>query len=153
MSVRMETHIATELGQKTCARSLLQFEIPGGVAPPISAAAQRAAINSVCEKLRCLLSAIAGAHGFRSQIVRAHSLAVAEVPWFHAVQFNAAGALEGIDLLDPAIDPSELARGGEILVSRLIGLLVIFIGDGLTVSILHEIWPQIGERSQDQGES
>ena len=96
---------------------------------------------------------MAGPHGFRSLIVRAHSLAAVDVPWLRAVQINAIGALEGIDLLDPAIDPGELARGGEILITRLIGLLVTFIGDGLTASILHEIWPRVEDGAQNGGES
>ena len=37
---------------------------------------------------------------------------------------------------------AEIAEGEAVLVAQLIGLLVTFIGEALTLHLLHEAWPE-----------
>ena len=93
----------------------------------------------VCEKLRRPLSTLAGAVGFHSLLLRALTLAKREVPSLGAVQINADGSLtdghveQHLNNHDP--------DGGVILVAHLIGLLFTFIGEALTLRLMHDVWP------------
>lgn len=118
------------------ARRLLALEAPSGKKRDI----EESAAFSVCEKLRHSLAVFAGAAGFRSLLSRALALAGDEVRWLKAVHVNAEGSLEGLDEARPA--DGAIAEGEVALVAELIGLLVTFIGEGLTLGILQEVWPE-----------
>lgn len=94
----------------------------------------------VCEKLRQPLSMLAGVAGFRSLLSRALALAGDEVRWLKAVHVKADGSLEGLD--EAQLSDAEIAAGEAVLVARLIGLLVTFIGEALTVHLVQEAWPE-----------
>jgi hypothetical protein len=51
--------------------------------------------------------------------------------------------LEGLDELESEADPEEIAEGSVILLSQLLGLLVAFIGEDLTLRLVREIWPKV----------
>jgi hypothetical protein len=93
----------------------------------------------VCEKLRQPLSTLAGATGYRSLISRALTLAKKEAPSLGEVQVKEDGSLErtgAIELMD------EAAKKGEaLLVAQLLGLLVTFIGQALTLGLVRDLWP------------
>jgi hypothetical protein len=91
----------------------------------------------VCEKLRRPLTTLAGAAGFHSLLLRALTLAKREAPSLGALQVNAAGSLEGIE---PNLYNQD-AEGGALLVAHLIGLLFTFIGEPLTLRLMHDVWP------------
>jgi hypothetical protein len=90
----------------------------------------------VCEKLRRPLSTLTGTAGFRSLLVRALTLARREADTLDAVLVRDDGSLDG-----PAIDAA--GPGGALLIAQLLGLLMTFIGEALTMSLLHEIWPEL----------
>ena len=95
----------------------------------------------VCEKLRLRLSKLMGVAGFQSLFCRAMTLAKAEAPWLGAVEVNSNGSLEGMGRIETqqGIDAAE--KGGIILLTRLLGLLVTFIGAPLTLRLVRDLWP------------
>ena len=97
----------------------------------------------VCEKLRQPLSRLAGVAGFRSLLSRALALANDEARWMKAVHAKADGSLEGLDEAEAQLSESEIAEGEVILVAQLIGLLLTFIGEELTLRLVQESWPDV----------
>jgi len=101
----------------------------------------------VYEKLRRSLGAFAGVVAFHSLASRALALARMEDPGFSEVRVTYDGTLEGLGATAHPInfdkgtggDPVGLA--GVILIARLLGLLHIFLGETLTLSLLRVTWP------------
>jgi len=120
------------------AQRLLAYE---GVAGENSKIPESAALR-VCAKLRRPLITLAGVAGFRSLLSRALTLARAEAPSLSAVQIAADGSLKGLDELEPQIDKEQAKDGGVILIAKLIGLLLTFIGEGLTLRLVQDVWPE-----------
>jgi hypothetical protein len=48
-------------------------------------------------------------------------------------------------------DPGELLEGGVVMVAQLLGLLVAFIGENLTVSLVRDVWPKARLTTVDFG--
>src|SRR6266581_1354980 len=95
----------------------------------------------VGEKLRAPLVTLMGNAGFHALLSRALALANAEVPWLRAVQVK-AGSFEGLDELQGQVDPEEIALGCIVLLAQLLGLLVVLIGENLTLRLVREAWPK-----------
>jgi hypothetical protein len=95
----------------------------------------------VCEKLRRPLARLAGVAGFRSLMSRALALAKAEVSSLAAVQVRADGSLEGLDDAGPDRDAGAGGEAGVVVVAQLLGLLVTFIGEPLTLRLVRDAWP------------
>lgn len=94
------------------------------------------------ERLGISLAKFAGADGYASLLRRALVLASADVPSLQSVKIGADGRLEGFEQL--AADTDTDALGGEAAVAittHLLGLLVAFIGETLTLRLLRESWP------------
>jgi hypothetical protein len=121
------------------AQRLLSFEAStANTSEPVETTTLR-----VYQKLRQSLSELAGSAGFHALASRSLVLARSEVPSLCEVRVAADGNLEGMSAIEPSIDV-ELDRvheGGIILISRLLGLLFIFLGEALTLSLLREAWP------------
>ena len=96
----------------------------------------------VCDKLRKPLSRLAGVAGFRSLLSRALALAQDNARWMKAVHITKDGSLEGWDEAQGRRSKDEIAEGEIILIAHLIGLLVTFIGAGLTLRLVQEEWPE-----------
>jgi len=102
------------------------------------------AMSRVYERLRWSLCALAGVAGFRALASRALTLAKAESPNLSAIQVIADGSLQGLSEIEPQIDAHH--DGGEvILVAQLLGLLVTFIGEPLTLRLVQDAWPDAGQ--------
>jgi len=101
------------------------------------------AILSVYEKLRQSLSAFAGVAAFESLAFRALTQAKSEAPSLSALQVTEDGSLKGLGEFESQIDiDKELAgEGGIVLIARLLGLLRLFLGEALTLSLLRLAWP------------
>ena len=94
----------------------------------------------VCEKLRVSLTRFAGPEGFASLLRRSLALARADTPSLDAVTIKPDGSLEGLE----ALVSSSQEGGPEAVVgiiSHLLGLLVTFIGEPLTLRLVREAWP------------
>jgi hypothetical protein len=105
----------------------------------------------VGEKLRPHLATLMGNVGFRALLSRALALANAEVPWLRAVHVKADGSLEGLDELEAQVDPEEMAEGTVVLAAQLLGLLVVLIGENLTLRLVREAWPKLSLNDLDFG--
>ena len=120
------------------AQRLLTYEaVAGENSEPAESAAFR-----VCAKLRRPLITLAGVAGFRSLLSRALTLAQAEAPSLSTVQVAADGSLNGLDEVASQIDKEQPRDGGAILIAQLIGLLLTFIGEGLTLRLVQDVWPE-----------
>lgn len=109
----------------------------------------------VYEKLRQSLSTFAGVAAFESLAFRALTQAKSEAPDLWPAQIAADGSLQGLGKSEPQIDmDKDLASefpvddGGIVLIARLLGLLLIFLGEALTLSLLRNAWP--GEAFDDR---
>ena len=127
------------------ARQLLAFEWAGqGSAESNLSPAER-----VCEALRRPLCTLAGTTGFRELLKRALALARTQVPALSAVGVNPDGSFEG--LAKVVIDQG--AEAEEVLISELLGVLAVLIGEDLTVHILSDVWPGADSLGGPIGES
>ncbi len=97
----------------------------------------------VCEKLRAHLVTLLGNAGFRELLACALPRAQAEIPWLGAVHLKADGALEGLEELSAKHSEGELFEGGIVLLAQLLGLLVAFIGEDLTLRFVSEVWSDV----------
>jgi hypothetical protein len=104
----------------------------------------------VGEKLRPPLATLMGNVGFHALLSRAVALAHAEVPWLRAVDVK-AGSFEGLDELEGQINPEEIAGGCIVLFAHLLDLLVVLIGENLTLRLVREAWPKLSLIDLDFG--
>ena len=132
-------------GMRDLARRLLTYE---AVAGKTSGSTEPPTVR-VYEKLRQSLGEFVGVAGFQSLASRALSLARPETPSLSAVQITADGSLQGLGEIETKfdIDNNQSSVGGIILIARLLGLLRIFLGEALTLSLLRNAWP--GEAFED----
>ena len=133
----MEKEIVSLPESRHLAQRLLAYENAAGKSGPTEFAAFR-----VCATLRQPLCALAGVAGFRSLLSRALTLARAEAPSLSGVQVAADGSLRGLDELGPQTDTDQAREAGVILIAQLIGLLLFFIGEGMTLRlVISEVLP------------
>ena len=128
------------------ARCLLAFEaVASEASEPMESATLR-----VYEKLRQSLGAFAGVAGFQSLAFRALTQAKSEAPGLWAAQIASDGALEGLGEFEPQPDDFEpqlgsgkeqVDDGGVILIDHILGLLLIFLGQAITLNLLRNTWP------------
>jgi hypothetical protein len=107
-----------------------------------SSEAATAGAFAVCEKLRPQLVVLSGNGGFRALLSRAVVLASAEVPWLRALVVNREGALTGLEEIESQLSADALLVGRVALLAQMLGLLVAFIGEELTLRLAREVWPQ-----------
>ena len=123
---------------RNLAQRLLAYEAVGDE----NSAPSESAASRVCAKLRGPLITLAGVAGFRSLLSRALTLARAEAPSLSAVQIAADGSLKGLDELASQSSKEQARDGGAVLIAQLIGLLLTFIGEGLTLQLVQDVWPE-----------
>ena len=135
---RTEKDIVSLPESRHLAQRLLACEaVTGENSEPAESAAFR-----VCSKLRLPLITLAGVAGFRSLLSRALTLARAEAPSLSAIQVAADGSLEGLDQLASQAEKEQARDGGAVLIAQLIGLLFTLIGEGLTLRLVQDVWPE-----------
>jgi hypothetical protein len=117
------------------AQRLLAYE--GGAGVPSRLAAVR-----VSKKLSRPFNTLVGTAGFRSLLSRALALGNVEVAFLKAIQVNGDGNLEGFGKVKAQFSNAELAKGEVIFIAHLLGLLVTFIGEDLTLVLIQEVWPK-----------
>jgi hypothetical protein len=127
------------------AKRVLACEPPGTKPPE----AKTLEAFQVFDKLRPHLATLTGNGGFRALLSRALALANAEVSWLSAVHVRADGSLEGLEELHAQIDPADFFEGVVVLLAQLLGLLVAFIGEYLTVSLVRDVWPKVSLNDLD----
>jgi hypothetical protein len=90
-------------------------------------------------KLRLHLVKLIGVAGFQALLARAMALAKPEMSWLQGVVVRADGFLERVD--PPIEDSEETRKGYTVLLAQLLGLLVTFIGEDMTVRLVRDVWP------------
>ena len=109
----------------------------------------------VYEKLRQSLIGFAGMAAFQSLAFRALTQAKSEAPSLWALQVAENGSLKGLGEFESQIDIDKelVGEGGIVLIARLLGLLLIFLGKALTLSLLLNAWPgaAFDDRSSGNG--
>jgi len=123
------------------AKQLVAYEAAAGKASETESAALR-----LYEKLRGRLTALAGVAGFHSLAIRAVAQARADAPGLWAVEVASDGSLKGRGESEPPVDVvNDLAgEGGAVLIGRLLGLLLMFLGEPLTLNLISDLWPDAG---------
>jgi hypothetical protein len=146
----VEKEIVSLPKSRHLAQRLLTYE---GVAGKNSEPTESPAVR-VCAKLRLPLITLAGVAGFRSLLSRALTLARAEAPSLGGVEVEADGSVKGLDELASKTGREQARDGGAILIAQLIGLLLTFIGEGLTLRLVQDVWPEAafnGRVSEKEG--
>lgn len=95
------------------------------------------------EKLRQPLSKLAGTEGFRSLLKRALTLATAYTLSLSSLRIEADGSVQVAEAVPPSQTANEASRGEAALLTELIGLLIAFIGESLTLQLLRVVWPSV----------
>jgi len=100
------------------------------------------------EKLRLNLGAFAGMVAFTALASRALAVARKEASGLEALQISEDGSLRGLAELDPPVDmnksqaaDNQVEDRGVILIAQLLEMLLIFLGEALTLSLLRVSWP------------
>jgi hypothetical protein len=104
----------------------------------------------VCDKLRHPLTRLAGVNGFRMLLARALTLAKARASGatqqqLNAIQVKPDGSLDSMKLAGfsnngdrPPLNENDAAV---ILIAQLLALLVAFVGEVFTFSLVRDVWP------------
>jgi len=95
------------------------------------------AMIRVFEALRKPIGKLAGSSGFRVLLARALVLAKGHVPSLSEVYVEPDGSLKGLSKFFSNEDPET----GVVLTAQLLGLLATFIGEGLMLRLLLDVWP------------
>jgi len=143
------------------AQRLLTYEAAAGKSSmPLESATLR-----TYERLRQCIVSFAGVASFQSIAVRALMLAQVEVPSLCAVQVSANGSLQGFGDSEHRVtididqagnqqsgeDPP--GEAGSIFIAWILNLLLTFLGEALTLSLLRDAWPDatFDDRSSGNG--
>ena len=118
-----DTTITRELAQRLLACEAVESS---------ASVADLQAMSRVCDKLRRSFTTLVGAAGFRSLLARALTLAKRESPFLAAWEVRPDGSLEGLN--------GETEHSEVVLIAHLLGLMITFIGESLTLRLLHDIW-------------
>lgn len=119
------------------ARRLLALEAGANNSPDVHA------MLCAYKNLRLNLAKPLGVAGFQALFARALTLAQDEVLWLTAVKLEPGGTLLGFEDIALSLPVEEAVEGGMTLLSQLLRLLITFIGEALTLQLLHNIWSEI----------
>jgi hypothetical protein len=99
------------------------------------------AIAHVCNKFRLQLSELFGVVGFRTLLHRSLVLTRTETNCFENVSLDYNGALLGLAEAGSQEQEALMRDGGVVLITNLLMLLEIFVGEAVTQILLDETWP------------
>lgn len=97
----------------------------------------------VVAELRPHMANLMGNVGFRALLSRSLVMARTEAPWLQAVRVKGDGTLEGFDELADQVGRDDFFNGNMVLLAQLLGLLSTFIGEGLTMRMMRDVWPAL----------
>jgi hypothetical protein len=105
----------------------------------------------VLERLRPALATLMGKAGFRGLLARSIAAASEEVRWLRAVHVKSDGSLTGLQELQAQLAPALFFEGHTLMLAQLLGSLVVFIGDELTLQLVRDAWPKLSLTHLDFG--
>ena len=97
---------------------------------------------SVFEKLRLSLSKLVGVAGYQALLVRAVALAKIETGWLESVRVSGDARLEGFQEIIRQLPAEVVMEGSKTLLAQLLALLILFIGEALTLRLVGDVWPE-----------
>jgi len=97
----------------------------------------------MCERLGVSVKTFAGVEGFAALMGRALALVTEEVPSLRDIKIGADGCPKGFERADATDSGAEEREAAVALTAHLLGLLVTFIGEPLTLRLVREAWPDI----------
>jgi hypothetical protein len=97
----------------------------------------------ISDKLRVYLATLMGTAGFRAVLSRALALAGRELPRLRSIRVKEDGTFDGLEELHRKMKPAEFLECRVVLLTHLLGLIVSFIGEILTVRLVREVWPKV----------
>jgi hypothetical protein len=89
------------------------------------------------------MSRFAGPDGFSALLRRALALAAAEAPQVRSIQARADGSLDGLEALVETDADTGGTEAAVAITTHLLGLLVTFIGEPLTLRLVRDAWPDV----------
>lgn len=98
------------------------------------------AMERVCATLCRRLAVLIGPDGASLLMVRALHRARQDFPWLGGVVVERDGSLAGLPAAAEGKDEAGLLAGFTAALSHLLGLLVAFIGEGLTLHLIQNLW-------------
>jgi hypothetical protein len=102
----------------------------------------------VYERLRRQFGAPMGADGFQTLASRALALAKSESPRLSNVQVTANGALCGLGEVESQTDADEDGEAGVILIAKLLGLFLSFLGEATTLRLIEDLRLQVDDKTE-----
>ena len=84
-----------------------------------------------------------GSTGFNALMSRSLVLATAEIPSLRHMHLNAEGMWEGLAALEVQLDVESFLEARIVVLANLLGLLVAFVGEALTLRLASDIWPNL----------
>jgi len=105
------------------------------------------------EKLRRHLTTYVGHTAFHTLLARSLALSAPDVPGLRGVRVNVDDPLTGLEELQDTLAADKIFEGRVMLLARLLELLMVFIGAGLTLRLVSEVWPKIPLDDLDFSES
>ena len=78
-------------------------------------------------------------------------MAAKEVRWLNAVRVQPDGSLTGLGEVEAQLSHEEITNGETILVAHLLGLLVTFVGEALTLRLVRNVWPEVSFGDAESG--
>jgi hypothetical protein len=93
----------------------------------------------VCDKLRASLTQFVGPDGFTALLRRALALARVDVPSLQGAEITADGHLAGLE--EFGADAKDHVEAATAITAHLLGLLVTFIGEPLTLNLMRDSFP------------
>ncbi len=106
----------------------------------------------VWEKLRRHLSVLSGNVAVCALLSRALTLAKGETPWLVRLGMNSEGSLTVPPEMATQLGRNEAAAGAIALIAHILKLLVTFIGEALTLRLVHDVWPKAALKKSPTGE-
>lgn len=134
---------------RALAAQVLQQEIGGRV----DALALALATERADERLRRQMTEVVGQAGYTALVSRALYLAQQDFPALHGVVLDArpAGGLQGLREVAGASadDLDGPSTGLAAILAHLFCLLILFLGEELTLRLVHAAWPGLAETTHD----
>lgn len=107
--------------------------------------ASRSAVRA-CERLREPLAQLMGVGGYYSLMSRTLAIARTEQPSLAAVRIRPDGTLDGLE------NSGQAREAAVAIMTHVLGLLVVFIGEPLALALVRENWPEARTDEMDGNE-
>lgn len=110
-----------------------------------SSASKPPKVFAAIDELRPSLAQVVGILGFSAVLSRALAKAKTDIAWLRAVYVSPDGSLEGLDELEPNVDPKDIALGRVVLLAEFVSLLAELIGERLVLQLVQQAMSNVSK--------